>query len=71
MLPVLKIMLFPLLAGIVCLLGYRAYRYFNEKINGSRTIWHLLFYSLSLIAINMGIIMVGIWTLMTVYEFLS
>lgn len=71
MLPVLKLMLFPLLVGIVCVLGYKAYRYFNEKINGSHTIWQLLFYSFSLIVVNVSIILAGLWTLLKVYKFLS
>ena len=71
MLPVLKIMLFPLLGGIVCVLGFKAYRYFNERIYGSRTIWQLLFNTLSLIVVNIGIIVGGVWTLLRLYELLS
>lgn len=71
MLPVLKLMLFPLFTGIICLTGYMVYRYFNTKIMGSSTIWQLLFYSLSLIVINVSIILAGLWTLLKVYKLLS
>lgn len=70
MLPILKIMLFPLLGGIAFIVGFRAYRYFNKKINSSGTIWQLVFYSLSLIVINIGIILGGLWALLTVYKLL-
>jgi hypothetical protein len=71
MFPVLKVLLFPLLAGIVMLAGYKAYVYFNEKINGSRTFLALLFYTLSLIAVNLALIIGGMLALVQVYEWLS
>jgi len=71
MFPILKVMLFPLFAAIIMLAGYKAYVYFNEKINGSRTLWSLLFYSFSLIAINLGLIYGGMLAMFTVYEWLS
>jgi len=71
MFPVLKLLLFPLLAGIVMLAGYKAYIYFNEKINGSRTLLALLFYTLSLIAVNLALIIGGMLALVKVYEWLS
>ena len=71
MFPVLKVLLFPLLAGIVMLAGYKAYVYFNDKINGSRTIWTLLFFALSLVAVNIGLIIGGMLLLVKVYEWLS
>jgi hypothetical protein len=71
MFPVLKLLLFPLLAGIVMLAGYRTYVYFNEKINGSRTLPALLFYTLSMIAVNLALIIGGMLALVKVYEWLS
>lgn len=70
MLPVLKIMLFPVLAGIACILGFKVYRYFNEKIKGSKNLWQLVLYALSLIIIYMGIIIAGVWALLQVYKLL-
>jgi hypothetical protein len=69
--PVLKLLLFPLLAGIVCLIGYRTYRYFNEKIMGSRGLLELLLFTFLLIAINLSIIILGLLALVKVYEWLS
>jgi|GEM_PF-1207323 len=71
MLPVLKLLLFPLLGGIVFLVAFVVYRYFNERIISSRSIWALLLNAFLLIAINLGIIMLGILTLLKVYEWLS
>lgn len=71
MFPVLKVLLFPLLAGIVMVAGYKAYVYFNDKINGSGTIWALLFFALSLVAVNIGLIIGGMLLLVKVYEWLS
>jgi hypothetical protein len=71
MLPILKLLLFPLLAAIVFLAGYKAYRYFNEKIIGSRTLPTLLLFTFLLIAVNLGIVMLGIITLVKVYEWLA
>ncbi|AXY77568.1 hypothetical protein D3H65_27870 [Paraflavitalea soli] len=71
MLPILKLMLFPLLGGIVFLAGFRAYRYFNEKIISSRSLPALLLYTGLLIAVNISIVVVGILTLVKVYEWLS
>ena len=71
MFPILKVLLFPLLAGIVMLAGYKAYVYFNEKINGSRTLLALLFYACSLIAVCIGLIIGGLLLLVKVYKWLS
>jgi heme/copper-type cytochrome/quinol oxidase subunit 2 len=71
MLPILKLLLFVLLAFAVLLAGFKAYVYFNAKINGSRTLLALVFYALSLIAINIGLIIGGMLALVYVYEWLS
>jgi hypothetical protein len=67
---ILKILLFPLLGSIALLIGFVAYRYFNEKIKGSENIWQLLFYSCSLITINICIILGGLWGLLEAYRLL-
>lgn len=71
MVPVLKLLLFPLMAGIIGLAGFVVYRYCNEKIIGSRTLPRLLLFTFLLIAINTGIVLLGIYTLIRVYEWLS
>lgn len=71
MFPLLKIMLFPLIAGVVGLLGYRAYRTFNERINASRTLTALLWNTFLLVAINAVLLFGGIIVLVRVYEWLS
>lgn len=71
MLPVLKLMLFPLLGSMVFLAGFKAYRYFNEKIISSRSLPALILYTCLLIAVNAGIAIGGILTLVKVYEWLS
>ena len=71
MLPILKLLLFFTLTGIVCIAGYMAYRYFNEKINGSRTLPELLLYTLLLIVINISILLLGMLALVKVYEMVS
>ena len=71
MLPVLKLMLFPLLGGMVFLAGFKAYRYFNEKIISSRSLPALILYTCLLIAVNVGIVILGILTLVKVYEWLG
>ncbi|WP_315820688.1 hypothetical protein [Paraflavitalea speifideaquila] len=71
MLPILKLLLFPLLIGIVFLIGYRVYHYFNEKIISSRNLPALLLFSFLLIAVNLGIVLLGILALVRVYEWLS
>lgn len=71
MLPVLKLLLFPLLTGIVCLVGYVVYRYFNEKIMGSRGLLELLLFTFLLLAVNISILILGLLTLVKVYEWLS
>lgn len=67
---ILKLMLFPLLSGVVLIVGFIAYRYFNEKIRGSGNIWQLLFYTLSLIVVNISIILGGLWGLLEAYRLL-
>lgn len=71
MLPILKLLLFFVLTGTMCIGGYLAYRYFKEKINSSRTFLQLLFYVLSLITFNIGIVLLGLLALLRVYEALS
>lgn len=71
MLPVLKLLLFPLLGGIVFLTGFVAYRYFNERIISSRSLPALLLFTFLLVAVNLSIVVVGIMVLMKVYEWLS
>lgn len=71
MLPLLKILLFPLFAAGIGLAGYVIYRYFNEKIISSRSLGALLFYTCLLIAINAGLALFGIIALITVYDWLS
>ena len=71
MLPILKLLLFFVLTGAVFIAGFLAYRYFKEKINGSRSLLQLLFYILSLIVVNLGIILLGLLVLLRVYELVS
>jgi uncharacterized membrane protein len=71
MIPILKLLLFFVLAGIICITGYISYRYFNEKINSSRTLPELLLYSLLLIAINICIYLFGMLALVKTYDMLS
>jgi hypothetical protein len=71
MFPLLKVLLFPLLAAIVMLAGYKAYVYFNEKIKGSATLTALLLYACSLIAVSIGLIIGGMLVLVKIYEWLS
>lgn len=71
MLPVLKLLLFPLLGSMVVLAGFKAYRYFNEKIISSRSLQALILFTCLLIAVNIGIVIVGILALLRVYEWLS
>ncbi|MBO9564121.1 MAG: hypothetical protein J7621_15155 [Niastella sp.] len=67
---ILKIMLFPLLGGIALIASFITYRYFNEKIKASGNIWQLLFYSCSLIVVDIGIILGGLWGLLEAYRLL-
>jgi hypothetical protein len=71
MLLILKLMLFFVIGGGVCILGFMAYRYFNEKINSSRTLPALLLNAFLLIAINITIFLGGLLALFKVYEMLS
>ena len=69
--PVLKLLLFPLFAGLIMFAGYKAYVFFNDRINGSRTLLALVFYALSLIATCIALIIGGMLALVYVYEWLS
>jgi hypothetical protein len=69
--PVLKLFLFPLFVGMILLAGYMSYVFFNDKINGSRTLLALVFYALSFIAVCIGLIMGGLMALAYVARWLS
>jgi hypothetical protein len=71
MLPVLKLLLFPLLGSVAVLAGFKAYRYFNERIISSRSLLSLLVNTFLLIAVNIGIVLLGILAVLKVYEWLS
>ena len=55
MLPVLKLLVFPLLGSVAVLAGFKAYRYFNERIISSRSLLSLLVNTFLLIDVNIGI----------------
>lgn len=64
-------MLFVALAGCIAIVFYVVYRFFNEKIKGSSTLLILLLYTLLLILCDAGILLLGIWGLLKIYEQLS
>lgn len=71
MLPLLKIFLFPLIGAIAVLLGVRVYRYFNEKIIGSRSLGELVLFALLMIVLNCCIVAAAVLALTKVYAWLS
>ncbi len=52
------------------LAGYKAYYYLNNKIEGSKTGWELLGFSLLLIAAYLILFFGGLYLLIKVYVFL-
>lgn len=71
MIPILKLLLFPLLTVVVVRIGYSAYRYFNEKIISSRTFASLVFSAILMILVNTGLLVGGLLGLVKLYELLS
>lgn len=68
---VLKALLFAAFLYAMGLAGYRLYGLLNKKIEGSRTLGQLLFYSLLMIAANAGLFVGGLWAFLNLYEYLS
>ena len=69
--PVLKLLLFGFCLFCMAFLGYRTYRFLNQKITGSRTGWELLVYSFSLIVVNVLIFFGGLLVLFSIYNWLK
>ena len=69
--PILKIALFFIFFFSIAIGGYKAYKYCNEKITGSSNGWKVLSFSLLLIVINLFLFFGGLYTLISVYTFLS
>lgn len=61
---------FFIILGIVCVLGFLTYRYCNNKIIGSNTIWQLAGYAQLMLTINSVLLIGGILVMFKVYSFL-
>jgi TRAP-type C4-dicarboxylate transport system permease small subunit len=68
---ILKLFLLVLFVFSFATAGYFAYKYFNEKIMGSRTGRELLTWSLCLVAINLVLFFGGLLLLFKLYFFLT
>ncbi len=69
--PVLKLLLFFSLFGVVFISGFKTYRFFNNKIMNSRNGWELLGFSLLLIAVNALLFFGGLFALIKAYSLLA
>jgi hypothetical protein len=68
---IFKLFLLVLFVFSFAIAVYYAYKFFNDRIIGSRTGWELLTWSLSLIAINLVLFFGGLLLLFKVYFFLT
>jgi hypothetical protein len=68
---VYKFLLVIIVFGLMILIGYSSFLYFNRKIKESKTGWELVGYSLALLLVNTGLYFGGWFVLIKSYIFLS